>query len=136
MNFSRERLDCGERFLNGLTQFLLRRERGVAQPVMADHALFVGIRDRALLQLRHRGEGLLHARFHLREEVVRKVDAAKVDGQAERREVREMFLEAVPELFFGELHNSRGRQRNKASRQGNADFQIRSTGRNESEGNQ
>ena len=118
VNFSRERLDRGECFLDGLPQFRLRRERGVAQPVMADHALLVGIRDRALLQLRHRGKSLLHARLHLREEVLREIHAAHVDGQAERREVGEMFLETMPELFFGELHNDRGWQRNNSGRQG------------------
>ena len=49
VNFRRERLECRERLFDGLTIFGAGRERGVAQPVMPDHAFLVGIRDGALL---------------------------------------------------------------------------------------
>ena len=40
----------------------------VAQPIVADHALLVGVGDGAAFERVHRGEGLLHRRLHLRQE--------------------------------------------------------------------
>ena len=56
---------------------------GRAQPVMADHAVLVGIGDGALFQGGHGGERLLHRRLHAGEEVVRKGDPADVEGEPE-----------------------------------------------------
>ena len=57
---------------------------GIAQPIMADHAILIGIGDRAFLQLIHRGKGFFDRRFHFREECVIKMHPAHIQCQIKR----------------------------------------------------
>ncbi len=64
-------------------QLRIWRERRLAQPVMADHSFFIGIRDSARFQVAHRGKRLVDPRSHLVEEIVRKFHPADVDRETE-----------------------------------------------------
>ena len=79
-------------------RFQLRRGRQLrrAQPVVADHAIFVGIGDRAGFEVLHACEGFLRERLHSAQEVVAKTHAADVERDAERLVAEEIFLITVP----------------------------------------
>src|SRR5439155_8243882 len=70
---------CGETFyaLDCLLYFLTngrgRREGRIAQPVMSDHPILVGIGDRTPLKARHGSESLLQSRFHRGKKIIGKV---------------------------------------------------------------
>ena len=67
--------DVGIRPLDLGAQFRSGCELRGAEPVVAGHAPFVGIRDPACLQLPHLFKGALCVRFHSAEEVVRETHA-------------------------------------------------------------
>src|SRR3954466_13317962 len=94
--------DCPGDFVANLGH---RREVWVAEPIMADHALLVGVGNRAFLERVHCGESLLHARLDEFEEAFRKLDAAQVQSEAELRIIEIPFLEMVPGNSFKRLHN-------------------------------
>ena len=62
----------------------VRRELWGAQPVVADHAFFVGIGDGASLQSCHVGERLCELGLHRVEEAVGERHAAEVERKPER----------------------------------------------------
>ena len=64
VDFHREVLEVGERAGDGLFQLRRGGEVGVAQPVVADHAAFVGVGDGTGFERLHVGEGALDFRFH------------------------------------------------------------------------
>ncbi len=78
-------------------QLVVRRELRIAQPVMADHALFVGVGDGAGLQLAHGGESSLDLRLHLFEKAIRKPHPADVDRKAEVVVAQVILLKTLPE---------------------------------------
>ena len=59
------------------------RELGRAEPVVADHAVLIGIGDGAFFQGGHVGEGLLHRGVFGGEKIVGERDAADVEREAE-----------------------------------------------------
>ena len=59
------------------------RELRCTEPVVADHALLVGIRDGTFFESGHVGEGLLHGGFLRGEEIVRERQARNIEGDAE-----------------------------------------------------
>ena len=65
-----------------------------AEPIVADHALFVGIGNGALFQDGHGRESLLDGGLHGREKVVGKGDAADIHGEAEISVVAVVGFEA------------------------------------------
>ena len=71
------------------------REFRRAQPVVADHALLVGVGDGALFQGGHVGEGLGDGRRHLFGEARWRGRAAEVERDAEFREVEELLAVEV-----------------------------------------
>jgi len=77
---------------------------GVAEPVMADHALFIGIGDGAGFELVHGGEGLFHGGCEAREEGVVEGHAGDVQRQAEGGAGTEVFFVALPILGGGQTH--------------------------------
>ena len=81
-----------------------RRELRVAEPVVADHAILVGVGDASLLQLGHGEVGALQGPFHRREEAIRDIHPADVHGKAEGRILGVELLEAGPESSFGRSH--------------------------------
>ena len=91
-----EILDGGQRRGDGVRDFLVRRQLRRAQPVMADHAVLIGIGDGALLQRGHGGEGLRELRLQRGEIVVRERQAAEVERHAERGIVVAVLLETGP----------------------------------------
>ena len=73
----------------------IRREFGSTQPVVADHALLIGVGDGALLERRHVGERLGHDWGHLLGETGGRWRAAEVERDAEFREVQKLLSEEV-----------------------------------------
>ena len=71
-------------------------EGGVAQPVVADHAVFVGVGDFTGFDSTHGGLGGADFGGHLVEVTGRDVDAAEVDGKAEIGVADEGLIELVP----------------------------------------
>ena len=76
---------------------LLRR----AQPVVADHALLVGVGDRPLLERLHRRERPLERRLPVRERPLVEAHAAQVEPHPEAGVVEQQGLVALPELAWG-----------------------------------
>jgi len=85
--------DAGEGGENLGAQFRRRCDGRTTQPVMADHAFFVGISDGTAFEFGHGGEGLLHAWLHRGEEIVRERDAADVEREAEIAVLVKVFFE-------------------------------------------
>src|SRR4051812_21021746 len=83
--------------LDVAAQLLVRRELRIAQPVVADHSLFVWIRDRAALQFSHRRERLFRAWLHAGEESIIEPHPAHVDREADLRIFEKVFLKSRPE---------------------------------------
>ena len=79
----RELLDVRIARHDFLAQHIVRRDLRRAQPVMADHPLLVRIRDRALFQLRHRRERLLHRGLHAGEPRIVEPHPAHIQRHAE-----------------------------------------------------
>ena len=98
MNFRGKLLDPGNGFFDFLADFRCWRERGIPQPIMADHAIFVRIGNRAFFQRGHVGQRLLHARFHRGEEFVDHVHPAQVHRQTEFGKFGVIFLKPFPPL--------------------------------------
>lgn len=73
-----------------------RGEGGVAQPVVADHAVFVGVGDFTGFDSTHGGLGGADFAGHLVEVTGWDVDAAEVDGEAEIGVADEGLIELVP----------------------------------------
>jgi len=84
VDLGREILDGGERAGDLLRQLLRRSEVRGAQPIVADHAVLVGIGDGALFEGGHVGKGFLHRHLDLGEVTIGKRHAADVERQAER----------------------------------------------------
>jgi hypothetical protein len=84
VDLGREILDGSKRAGDLLRQLLRRCEMWRTQPVVADHAVLVGVGDGALFEGRHIGEGFLHRHLDLREVTIGKRHAADVERQAER----------------------------------------------------
>ena len=82
-------------------------QRGVAQPV-ADHAVLVGIGDRAALQGLHGLIGGLDLRLHCGEEVVVEIDTADVDRKIELLQFKIVLGEAFPGRHTEELRIKNG----------------------------
>ena len=91
-----EVLDRGERGGNLGGQFGGGRKLRGAEPVMADHALLVGVRDGAFFQRGHVRERLLDGGFLRREEVVRERDPADIERHTEVGVLVEVGLKAGP----------------------------------------
>jgi hypothetical protein len=106
MNLVREVLDGADGVLDLLADGGLRSEGGMAEPVMADHAFFVGIGDGAMFEIGHAGEGFLHARFHGGKKIIREVHAADVQGQAESGVMGKILLVTFPQRFGCRFHNA------------------------------
>jgi len=68
---------------------------------MADPAVFVRVGDGAAFERSHFDEGLLDARLHEGEELVREPHSAEVEREAQVRVFGVVFLETAPQLFFG-----------------------------------
>ena len=64
VDFRGEVLERGERSVDGFLQIWRGRQVRVAQPVVADHAAFIGVGDGAAFERLHVGEGLLDFRLH------------------------------------------------------------------------
>src|SRR3984893_10113813 len=79
------------------SQLLIRHECGMAQPVMADHALFVRVRDRARFQFAHCGEGFVDLRPHFFKKTIREFHPADVDRKLRLLVTQKILLEALPE---------------------------------------
>lgn len=78
MNFMRKVLDILECFEDFIFDSGCWGEVGVAKPVMADHAVFVGVCDGSLFEGVHVLESFLNFGFHGGEEVVGEGHAADV----------------------------------------------------------
>src|SRR5579885_1127039 len=73
------------------------RQRRVAQPLMADHAVFSRVGDCSRLQLAHRAKRLLDLRPHFVEEIVRELHAADIEAEGRLLVAQKIFLEPLPE---------------------------------------
>ena len=104
VNFGGKILDPGGGFFDLPADCQRGRERGIPQPIMTDHAVFIGIRDGALFQRRHVGQRLLHARFHAREKLVGHVHAAQVHRQTNLGIFGVILLESLPPLQLCVVH--------------------------------
>ena len=67
MNFLRKALNIRKRCSDLVLNLPVRGERRIAQPVMADHTLLIGIGDCAVFEGCHCGECLVDKRLHGRE---------------------------------------------------------------------
>ena len=93
----------GERFdalqnLRDLRAQIVGRQIGVAQPIMADHALFVGVGDGAALQFVHLRVGGLQFRLEVGKELVVKRHPRDVERETQVGVGEVKALKAVPEL--------------------------------------
>ena len=97
MNIGRERLDLFVRLFDVAAKIGIRSQRRIAQPIVADHAVFIRIRDCACLQFTHGPKRLLDTWLHLVEEIVAKFHPADVDRKIDIVVTQEILLEALPE---------------------------------------
>ena len=89
-------LDVSEAGLDLSSQFRLGCERCVAEPIVADHAILVGVGDGAGLEFLHGLVGCLDLGLHFGEKVVAEVDTADVDREIEVLEFKIVLVEAFP----------------------------------------
>ncbi len=78
-------------------EFRRRRQSRIAQPVMADHAVLVGIGDCARFEFAHGRKSLLHARLHFVEKSFVETHPADVDREVRIIVAQKIFLKARPE---------------------------------------
>ena len=90
-----EAQDARGRLLDDGAERGLGRELRRAQPVMADPAVLVGVRDAPALERRHLGERRLNARFHRGEKIFLEVNPAHVQPETEAGVVEEVGPEAI-----------------------------------------
>ena len=96
VNLFRKALDGLDRAGDRVAQLRCRREFRRAQPIMPDHAVLVGIRDRALFERGHRGVRPLDFRLQTRKKIVRERHATDVDREAGFGETEVIPAEPVP----------------------------------------
>jgi hypothetical protein len=94
--FRRKRFDRGEGGCDFAREVRGGGELRGAKPVVADHALLVGIRERPGLEPGHGIVRLLDLRLHGRKEIVGKRHPRDVERNAEVGVVVEVFFEAGP----------------------------------------
>jgi len=96
MDFGREVVDRGERAGDLSRDFPGGSQVRGPQPVVADHAVLVGIGDGALFERSHVGERLFHRHFDFREKAVGERHAADIERHAERGVVVIELFETGP----------------------------------------
>ena len=96
MHLGGEGLDGFQRGGDGGAEFGIGRQFGCAQPIVADHAVLVGVGDGAGLECRHVGERLLQLRLQRGRKIIRERHAADVERQTELGVGVVERLEAVP----------------------------------------
>jgi len=74
---------------------------------MAYHAIFIWIGDGAFFQCLHLGKSFLDSRFHRLEERVMHVHPAQINCQAQFRELRVIFLEALLPLRLCKIYKTK-----------------------------
>jgi hypothetical protein len=84
-------------FFDVRAQFRIWSKSRIAQPVMADHALLIGIGDGARFQFFHGGKRLVDLGPHSVEKIIRKFHPADVDGKIGLVVAEKILLEALPE---------------------------------------
>src|SRR6266480_6984180 len=97
VNIGRKLFDTLVRFLDVSAKLLTWCQRGIAEPVMANHAFLIGIGDRSRFELFHRSERLFDPWLHLLEEIIRKSHPADIDGKIEIAVVQKILLKKLPE---------------------------------------
>src|SRR6476659_2466975 len=97
MDISGELFDPRVSFLDVPAQSRTQRPRGIAQPVVTNHAVFIGIGGCARLQLPHLRERLLRPRTHRSQEIVSEPHPTDVDGKTDFAVADKILLEALPQ---------------------------------------
>ena len=97
-------MDIGSELFNPrIGSFDLGPQRGVwcklriAQPVMADHSVFVTVRSSASFQIAHGRKRLVDLRSHLIEVTLRKFHPTDVDRETEIVVAQKVLLKSLPE---------------------------------------
>src|SRR3990172_2937403 len=99
VDFGSEILDRAKVVLDLSSEFRLRRSLRSPQPVVPDHAVLIGIGDRACLQSIHGLVRLLDLRLHTIEIIIAEAHSAEVERQADGRAYAEIFFISFPERF-------------------------------------
>src|SRR5215212_2411522 len=86
--------------LSGNLWMNARDQIRISQPVMSNHATFVGIGDGTAFQSIHRLEG----RRHLLQEIILEMNANHIEDKPQRLMHDEVVAIALPELWSGQLH--------------------------------
>jgi hypothetical protein len=96
LDFFREIFERGDGLGDGLFQLLGRGEVGVAQPVVADHAAFIGVGDGPGLDGDHVGEGFGDFRCEGLDVAGRDVHQGEIEGEAELRVAEKRLVVGLP----------------------------------------
>jgi hypothetical protein len=97
VHIGRKLHDACVRRCDGISNLRARREGRVTQPIVADHAVLVGVGDRPFFELVHRAERSLDWPVHAIEEAIVEPHPTDVDGQIDRRAHRQVLSVPTPQ---------------------------------------
>ena len=96
VNIDRKIFDALNRFFDLRPNLRNRRKPWIPEPVMTDHALFIGIGDSSRLQIAHRRKCFFNQRLHFHKKIVREFHPADIDAEIEIAVVQKIFLKTLP----------------------------------------
>jgi hypothetical protein len=102
----RKLFDSSDRVLDFGADFGVRRQFRIAQPIMANHPVFVGVGDGAFFEGVHGDKRLVHPAGHFLEVIIRKIDPAQINRQADLRKGGVVALESLPGLVLRCVHEA------------------------------
>jgi len=105
MNLGGKFFDFYNGLLNFIANFRCWCQCRISQPIVTDHAIFVGICNCTRFKRIHISEGLLNSRLHFGKEFVIHIHATQVNCQTDFRKFGVVFLKSFPPLQFCVIHN-------------------------------
>ena len=96
VNIAGESLDTFVRSFDICAKLRGGRQRGIPQPIMANHPFLIGIGDCSRFKLPHCRKRLVDLRLHFLEEIVGKSHPTNVERETEIVVVHEILLKTLP----------------------------------------
>ena len=96
VNVRREAVNIPNGRLDFAPDLSVRCQSGIAEPIMADHTAFIGVRQSAFFQSVHFGKGFVELGLEASQVAVIKTHPADIQGESERRTREEIFAKTVP----------------------------------------
>src|SRR2546423_290725 len=109
MDFGGEFFDGRDSGFDLMRDLRCRRQARVAQPIVADHPIFIRVGESAFFELSHLFETSTNPGGHGSDPILSEVHSTEIDREFDLWEFAIIFFEPFPELLFRINHNGEER---------------------------